>query len=117
MAKFLIFGGGGLVLALFVFIAWDVFPNEHNRAATHQVVEAIEKYKSSTGQYPRNLDDLQPAYLQKLPPLAGGGRWFYTLSKDGQGYTVEFFGEGRYGGTYYRSPDGRTEYIRVDRNF
>jgi hypothetical protein len=47
-------------------------------AASRPIVEAIEAYRASRGNYPTSLDDLVPEFLPALPKNINGHGFDYT---------------------------------------
>src|SRR5262245_23042293 len=71
---------------------WRIQPGESIRRAglerimanAQPVIEAIERYRNDTGEYPKSLTDLTPKYLAALPPT--GNTIFSQFGYRPQGY-------------------------------
>lgn len=55
------------------------------------VVDALKRFRSTTGRYPTSLDELVPHYMDMIPqPVAGDGRWHYRAVKSGSSFSLVF---------------------------
>lgn len=55
-----------------------------------KLISAIEYFKSGKGEYPNNLDELKPAYLESIPSTWIIGIPWYGYQKTEQSYKVVF---------------------------
>jgi len=77
------------------------------------IIEACERYKGRTGEYPAGLRDLVPAYLPEVPVarytvMSGGFYYHRNLGPSGSDYRLVFV---------YESPFARSVYSSVDRGW
>lgn len=62
-----------------------------------QVEQAIEDFRKDQKIYPKNLNELAPKYLLKIPPTAGGRKFQYIRTSDDK-YNLRV--NNRNGGSY-----------------
>ncbi|HNT43525.1 MAG TPA: hypothetical protein PKN85_03630 [Syntrophorhabdaceae bacterium] len=84
-----------------------------SQANARVIIEACERYKGRTGEYPAGLRDLVPAYLPEVPVarytvMSGGFYYHRNLGPSGSDYRLVFV---------YESPFARSVYSSVDRGW
>lgn len=76
------------------FIHWSEDRIERSITSGLNIVSAIDAYKTINGEYPQELDELTPQFLNTVPmPVAGTKRWVYRVMDD-DSYRLSF-GSGR----------------------
>ena len=69
---------------------WDQQAQKQTIEAAQPLIEAINAYKLDRGNYPNQLEELVPEYLDQIPqPIVGSGEWSYGTSKFGFSLYVE----------------------------
>jgi hypothetical protein len=61
-----------LIVCASITVAYCLWLDNVAVSRANMVVEALEKYKESSGKYPDKLEDLVPKYLAELPTLKPG---------------------------------------------
>lgn len=84
-----------------------------SQANARVIIEACERYRDKTGEYPAELRDLVPAYLPEVPVarytvMSGGFYYHRDRSPSGSDYRLVFI---------YESPFARSVYSSVDRGW
>ncbi len=84
-----------------------------SQANARVIIEACERYKGKTGEYPAELRDLVPAYLPEVPVarytvMSGGFYYHRNRGPSGGDYRLVFI---------YESPFARSVYSSVDRGW
>jgi hypothetical protein len=104
---FLCFGGIAVSPILWEAIAWSDARVAESRVRGEGIVKALDAYYVTRGFYPRQLEELQPAYLKSIQrPSAGDRAWLYEVAQDAQSFTLVFaMNEQRYPAVFYESED------------
>lgn len=63
----------------------------------NEIIAAIEDFQRDIGEYPEDLQQLVPKYLQSMkPPTAGSRAWGYGVYKNGGEFNLWFDGPSTY---------------------
>jgi hypothetical protein len=92
--KSILFLGIGLFLAFFGIIFFILRNNIIDVKGTGKqkaeiIIKALYTYKANHGDYPSQLEELVPDYLEKIPHAAFGQTFFYR-SNDVDGFFIGF---------------------------
>jgi hypothetical protein len=72
---------------------WNLIRVQRSKSLGNAVIHAIRDYRTDSGRYPENLNQLVPKYLKVIPtPIAGVGEWHYFTCEDGSAFALEFSG-------------------------
>jgi len=68
---------------------WDAQAQTETAEIATAVLVALDSYKEEHGEFPTQLGDLVPDYIDGLPdPVIGSGEWSYQITKLGYSLTV-----------------------------
>jgi len=103
------------VYALMVVMVFAMKGINHrvSQANARVIIEACERYKDKTGEYPAELRDLVPAYLPEVPAarytvMSGGFYYHRNRGPSGSDYRLMFV---------YEAPFARSVYSSAGRNW
>lgn len=83
LKKRLAAGGIYLLMSLLIFASISL-NNKIARSRADMLIETCEKYKKKNNEYPENLSDLVPDFINEIPVAKytlNSNRFFYTASK------------------------------------
>jgi hypothetical protein len=70
---------------------WTEENMAESRRRGERIAAALDDCQVKTGRLPSRLDELVPAFLDRIPePVAGSREWDYALTSDGSHYLLTF---------------------------
>jgi hypothetical protein len=66
-----------------------------NQARGNEIVQALNEYKQTSGQFPETLNALTPSYLSKIPKTVEGDDFEYELLTGGRPFFLGFYVDGK----------------------
>jgi hypothetical protein len=95
-----------LIVAFLVFMSGLILSHSDgrnninkNKQTGELIVNALNTYQQEHGTFPQVLDELVPAYINKVPTTMGGHNFFYR-SDSVDGFILSFMVESRLGCGY-----------------
>ena len=79
----------GITISALNSDGWSRATVSRSQSHGNEVVEALNRYRQTHSQYPRDLSDLVPQFLSDVPqPVTGYPKWRYESTTDH--FTLEF---------------------------